>query len=84
MATSNFVRRLFRIDEKLLKKVEQRAELVLAYEAEMAALTDDELKAKTPYFKEKLANGATVDDILPEAFAVIERSCKKSYRSIPI
>lgn len=83
MATSNFVRRLFRIDEKLLKKVEQRAELVLAYEAEMAALTDDELKAKTPYFKEKLANGATVDDILPEAFAVSREAAKRVIGQFP-
>ena len=83
MATSNFVRRLFRIDEKLLKKVEQRADLVLAYENEMAALTDDELKAKTPYFKEKLANGATVDDILPEAFAVSREAAKRVIGQFP-
>ena len=83
MATSNFVRRLFRIDEKLLKKVEQRADLVLAYENEMASLTDDELKAKTPYFKEKLANGATVDDILPEAFAVSREAAKRVIGQFP-
>ncbi len=83
MATSNFVRRLFKIDEKLLKKVEQRANLVLAYENEMAALTDEELKAKTPYFKEKLANGATVDDILPEAFAVSREAAKRVLGQFP-
>jgi len=80
---ANFVRKLFRIDEKLLKKVEQRANLVLAYEDEMAALSDEELKAKTPYFKEKLANGATVDDILPEAFAVCREAGKRVLGQFP-
>ena len=35
------------------------------------------LKAKTPYFKEKLAGGATLDDILPEAFAVVREASKR-------
>ncbi|MBQ7596346.1 MAG: preprotein translocase subunit SecA, partial [Clostridia bacterium] len=42
---------------------------VLALEDEYAKLTDKELQAKTPEFKERLANGETLDDILPEAFA---------------
>ena len=53
-----------------VKKAEKIADQVLALESEMAALTDDELKAKTPYFKERLPNGETLDDILVEAFAV--------------
>ena len=40
-------------------------------EPEMEKLTDSELIAKTPYFKEQLKNGKTLDDILPEAFAVV-------------
>lgn len=42
-----------------------------AYEPEMQKLSDDELKAKTPYFKERLANGESLEDILPEAYAVV-------------
>lgn len=42
---------------------------VLALDEEYAALTDEQLKAKTPEFKERLQNGETLDDILPEAFA---------------
>jgi preprotein translocase subunit SecA len=74
----NFIDRLFRVDERALKKIEKKAELVMSYEEEMRALTDEELKAKTPYFKELLANGKTLDDILPEAFAV----CREADRRV--
>ena len=58
------------INTKEVKKVEKIADQVMALEDQMAALTDEELKAKTPEFKERLANGETLDDLLPEAFAV--------------
>ena len=67
---SNFIDRLLRVDERALKKIERKAELVMSYEEEMRALSDDELKAKTPYFRKLLEEGKTLDDILPEAFAV--------------
>ena len=54
---------------KEVKRIRPIADKVLALEEEYSRLTDAELKAKTPYFKEKLASGATLDDILPEAFA---------------
>ncbi len=63
-------------DKKLntfYKKVNQINEL----EAEISALTDEELKAKTPYFKELLANGKTVFDIQAEAFAVVREAAKR-------
>ena len=74
----NFIDRLLRVDERALKKIEKKAELVISYEDEMRALTDEELQAKTPYFKELLANGKTLDDILPEAFAV----CREADRRV--
>ena len=46
----------------------------MTYDEEMQNLTDEELQAKTPYFKELLANGKTLDDILPEAFAVVREA----------
>ncbi len=52
-----------------VKKVKAIADKVIALEEEFAALSDEELKAKTPYLKERLENGETTDDILPEAFA---------------
>ncbi len=56
--------------KKEIKRNEPIVKKVLALEEEMSKLTDDELKAKTPEFKERLKNGETTDDILPEAFAV--------------
>jgi len=41
------------------------------------SLSDDEVKAKTPEFKERLNKGETLDDILPEAFAVVKQACKR-------
>jgi len=45
--------------------------------AEYEALSDDEVKAKTTEFKERLAKGETLDDILPEAFAAVKQACKR-------
>ena len=53
----NWLDKLLRVDERALKKIERSAFKVMAYEEEMRALTDEELQAKTPYFKELLANG---------------------------
>ena len=55
--------------EKEIKRIKPLQEKVLALEEEYRALTDEQLKAKTPEFKERLANGETLDDLLPEAFA---------------
>jgi len=49
----------------------------------MEGLTDAELKAKTPYFKEKLAGGASLDDILVEAFAVVREVSKRTLKMRP-
>ena len=54
---------------KEVKRVRPLCDKVLALEPQFAALTDEQLQAKTPEFKERLANGETLDDILPEAFA---------------
>lgn len=54
---------------KEVKRVRPLCNKVLALEDEFAKLTDEQLQAKTPEFKERLANGETLDDILPEAFA---------------
>ena len=41
------------------------------------SLSDDEIKAKTQEFKDRLSKGETLDDILPEAFAVVKQACKR-------
>lgn len=55
--------------ERELKKITPIADAVMALEAEYSSLSDEQLKAKTAEFKTRLANGETLDDILPEAFA---------------
>ncbi len=54
---------------KEIKRISGLKDKVLALESEFGALSDEQLQAKTPEFKERLANGETLDDILPEAFA---------------
>ena len=55
--------------QREIKKIQPIVDKILAMEAEYKALSDEELKAKTPEFKERLKQGETLDDILPEAFA---------------
>lgn len=62
---------------KNLKKYHKLVEQVNSFEAELSSLTDDELKAKTPYLKGQLKDGLTLDDILPEAFAVVREASKR-------
>ena len=70
-------------DKRLLKKYWKEADKVIAYESKMASLSDDELKAKTPYFKDLLAKGATLDDIKYEAFAVAREAAKRTIGEFP-
>ncbi len=57
-----------------VKKIQPLKEAVLKLEAEYAALSEDELKGKTAEFKERLKNGETLDDLLPEAFATVREA----------
>ncbi len=54
---------------KEIKRIRPLCDKVLSLDEEYSKLTDEQLQAKTPEFKERLANGETLDDILPEAFA---------------
>lgn len=56
--------------DKELKKIDPIVDKIESYEPEIQKLSDEELKKKTTEFKERLNNGETLDDILPEAFAV--------------
>ena len=60
-----------------LKKIQPMVDKILSLEEEYKALSDDALKAKTPEFKERLANGETLDDLLPEAFAAIREAADR-------
>ena len=60
--------------ERELKKIEPIVNKVFSFEDAMAKLTDDELKAKTDEFRERYKNGESLDDLLPEAFAVMREA----------
>ncbi len=68
------LKKLFDTGRKELKRDQKIANEVLAFEETISKLSNEELQAKTPYFKELLKNGKTLDDILPEAFAVVREA----------
>ena len=76
-------KKLFDSGYKELKRCEKIAKQVFSYEDEIAKLSDDELKAKTPYFKDLLKNGKTLDDILPEAYAVVREAAYRVIQKKP-
>ena len=63
--------------EKEVKRVQPLVNKINNLEPEMEKLSDSELMAKTPYFKQLLKEGKTLDDILPEAFAVVREASKR-------
>jgi len=64
-------------NDRLLKQYRAQVARINALEPSIQKLTDAELQAKTPELRQKLANGATLDDILPEAFAVVREAGKR-------
>ena len=64
--------------EKEVKRVMPIVNKINSLEPEMEKLTDHELKEKTEYFKKQLTEGKTLDDILPEAFAVVREASKRA------
>ncbi len=66
------------LNEKEVKKIGKIVDQVEALDEQMQALSDEELQAKTPEFRERLKNGETLDDILPEAFAVCREGAWRS------
>ena len=65
-------------NERLLKQYGAVVRQINALEPQMAALADDALKAKTAQFRERLAQGETLDALLPEAFAVVREASKRT------
>ncbi len=63
--------------DREIKKIKPIVQQINALEPEIEKLSDDELKAKTPYFKEKIEKGASLDELLPEAFAVVRETSKR-------
>ena len=61
-----------------LKKLENVAKAVNALEDEISALSDEDLKAQTPKFKQEIENGKSLDEIMPEAFATVREVSKRT------
>ncbi|RHN00269.1 preprotein translocase subunit SecA [Dielma fastidiosa] len=80
---ANFFERLFSEEARLLKKYEAKAQEVDALKDKMAALNDGELQDKTVEFRARLKKGETLDDLLPEAFAVIREAAKRVIGEFP-
>ena len=68
------IKKLFNYSEKEVKRVMPLVEKINGLESSMKELTDAELQNKTTEFKERLSNGETLDDLLPEAFAVVREA----------
>ncbi len=64
--------------ERELKRIEPIVNKIESLRPEMQALTDEELRGKTEEFKKRLQNGETLDDLLPEAYAVVREGAKRS------
>jgi preprotein translocase subunit SecA len=74
-----FAKKLFgTANERLLKKYTPKVEAINALEPAMQALSDAELKAKTAEFRQRVANGTDIDDLLAEAFAVVREAAKRT------
>lgn len=63
--------------ERELKLIQPRIDEILSLDQQMTAMSDAELRGQTPKFKERLANGETLDDLLPEAFATVREASKR-------
>ena len=74
---ANFLKKWIENDAREVKRMGKIANKVESYEDEYAALTDEQLKAKTPEFKQRLAKGETLDQLLPEAFATVREAAKR-------
>ncbi|MCW8680101.1 preprotein translocase subunit SecA [Streptococcus macedonicus] len=74
---ANILRTVIENDKGELRKLEKIAKKVESYADAMAALSDEELQAKTPEFKKRYQNGETLDQLLPEAFAVVREAAKR-------
>ena len=65
-------------NDRKIKAYKARVEVINALEPEISVLSDDALRARTAEFRARLADGATTDDLLPEAFAVVREAAKRT------
>ncbi|HBG00455.1 MAG TPA: preprotein translocase subunit SecA, partial [Firmicutes bacterium] len=71
------IRNFFDPTERELKRLDSVVQSINAMEPEMQALSDSDLRGKTEYFQAKLRDGATLEDILGETFAVVRETSRR-------
>ncbi|MEG0472079.1 MAG: preprotein translocase subunit SecA, partial [Solibacillus sp.] len=74
---ANILNKLFDFNKKEVKKLEKVADKVEAFASQMETLSDEALQAKTAEFKNRFQDGETVNDLLPETFAVIREASRR-------
>ncbi|MFT4626515.1 MAG: preprotein translocase subunit SecA, partial [Myxococcota bacterium] len=76
---SSYAKRLFGdANDRELKKLDPMVQRINSLEAAFKELSDDDLRGKTPVFRQMLENGASLDDILPEAFATVRETGRRT------
>ncbi len=76
---TSFLKKIFGSkNDRELKRMGKLVKLINAFEEEIEKLSDDELKAKTEAFRQRLSEGTTLDELLPEAFAVVREASKRT------
>ena len=80
----SFIKRIMGThNDREIKRIQSYVDAVNNLEKEIKALSDDQLKAKTPQLQDKLVNGSTLEDILPEAFAVVREASWRTLEMRP-
>ena len=79
----NILNKVFDPNKREIKRLEKIADQIEALAPEMAALTDEQLRAKTEEYKQRYQNGETVDDLLVEAFATVREGAKRALGMFP-
>ena len=79
MITKLFTKVFGSRNDRTIKNLRKTVALINALESQLESLSDDELKAKTAEFRERYDNGTSLDDLLPEAFAVVREASKRVY-----
>lgn len=74
---ANILKKWIESDRRELRRINKIANKVDSYAKQMAALTDEQLQAKTPEFRQRYQKGESLDDMLPEAFAVAREGAKR-------
>ncbi|MGB9793233.1 MAG: DEAD/DEAH box helicase, partial [Thermacetogeniaceae bacterium] len=73
----NALKNLFDDNAREIKRLQKVVDVINSYEPEMRSLSDSQLRAKTQEFRERLKRGETLDDLLPEAFAVVREAARR-------